>query len=85
MQMQNVVCQGHLVALAPQVALPMLLSILGGTEQPLGQSGCRVVALMGQPNQEHPGKRNTRCWTAAALLAGCEGGKAEIWEAARNG
>ena len=83
--MQNVVGQGHLVVLAPEVAFPVLLSIHSGTEQRLGQAGCRVVALVGQPRQEHPGKGDTRRWTAAALLAWCDGEKTGIWEAARNG
>lgn len=83
--MQNVVCRGHLVALAPQVAFPTLLSMHSAMEQRLGQAGCRMVAPMGQPKQEHPSNRDTRCWAAAALLAWCVGGKAEVWEAARNG
>ena len=45
--MQNVVCWGYLVALAPQVAFPMLLSIHSGMEQPLREAGRRIVALMG--------------------------------------
>lgn len=83
--MQNVVWWGHLAALALQAAFPVLLSIHGGTEQPLGQAGRRVVGLMGQGKQEHPSERDTCRWAAAALLPWCDGGKAEIWEAARNG
>lgn len=83
--MQNVVWWGHLAALAPQAAFPVLLSIHGGTEQSLGQAARRVVGLMGQDKQEHPGERDTCCWAAAALRPWCDGGKAEIWEAARNG
>lgn len=66
------VCWGHLVRLAPQVAFPMLLSIHSGTEQPPGQAGHRVIALMGQPEQEDPSERDTCRWAAAALLAWCE-------------
>lgn len=71
--MQNVVCWGHLVGLAPQVAFPMLLSDHSGAEQPLGQAGHRVVALMGQPEQEHPGERDTCCCVAAACWHGVVG------------